>query len=246
MITNENATICFPSIETASLAFIPQNIVTSASNQTEAFDADDIEHKLAVLYYFVSLTPFTLFSSQIEILESKLCNSLLHPLALSLGLINPPSQESYMSMFSPWLGNSNYSNDSLESLKSLCVGIVVACFSSESLSAINRFFSHNAASLLDRQYLRDIYVRWLEHLYQVIQTTLLSHETTLDHVVQAIIEYTGQSRQLSPVANMINKLEQPISGGFQHFVAQLREVFMVSSYWDIDVLGYYNLICTGK
>ncbi|RLO05800.1 hypothetical protein DYB28_011127 [Aphanomyces astaci] len=121
--------------------------------------------------------------------------------------------------------------DDVESLKSFCFDLALSSLTLASLHQHVAFFSTNAGHLLDRDALYEAFVQWIQWSHRILTNQLALFNMTLPQLTKTIMQSAAQLRELNPINECLQRLNESTgdrnSPGFDYFVAQLREVYMV-------------------
>ena len=200
--------------------------------------SSSITRPLQALYAFMAIPPAHFFSGQLESIHSRLLKSYLQPLAVSLGfnayqkrsMTVPPLMRPVSSLQM----TSSCLHPDIESLKSICLDLVLSAVTFEAMTQNHRAFTSYTHTLLDRSALFETYEEWMLGQYALFNTRLLPLQLTLE-ILDKHIRYASTCVDaLADVRAYLKKLDTitvisqtDTSYMFEYFVAQLREVYMV-------------------
>ncbi|RHZ00951.1 hypothetical protein DYB37_006462 [Aphanomyces astaci] len=191
-----------------------------------------MERHLSVLLTFLSTPSVHFFSRQLPNLHDRVVQRLLQPMVetLSQNHQRPPISVP-MSVVRNGVVSMVSTCDDVESLKSFCFDLALSSLTLASLHQHVAFFSTNAGHLLDRDALYEAFVQWIQWSHRILTNQLALFNMTLPQLTKTIMQSAAQLRELNPIDECLQRLNESTgdrnSPGFDYFVAQLREVYMV-------------------
>ncbi|KAF0685122.1 Aste57867_22947 [Aphanomyces stellatus] len=187
-----------------------------------------MERHLTILLAYLFTPPVHFFTEQLPTLKTRILKSLLQPMGAAMAMTAYQRRAMKFPTIVRPTSTTNVNQDS-ESLKSICLDLLLAATTFSSLQQTANFYSQSAIHLLDKDALLEAYFEWIKFSHNTISTRLMPLNMTFTKLAAHILEVASQFHELNALHAYMTNWEtcsEDATPGFQYFVAQLREVFM--------------------